>query len=59
MEQLDFDKSGTINMYEFDSKGQTSTAGGEDSGGAQVSNLQGSQLLMLFIIFNHLSNITF
>ena len=36
MAQLDFDKSGKINMYEFDSNGETATANGEDDGGAQV-----------------------
>ena len=36
MAQLDFDKSGTVNIYEFDSNGETATANGEDDDGAQV-----------------------
>ena len=46
MEQLDADNSGSINMYEFDSNGETSTGSGEDDGGPQVSNLQGSHILI-------------
>ena len=42
MAKLDFDKSETINMYEFYSDGQTATANDEDDGAAQVSNQQGS-----------------
>ena len=39
MAELDFDKSGTVNIYEFDSNGETATANGEDDDGAQVWNL--------------------
>ena len=46
MEQLDADGSGSINMYEFESNGETSTGGGEDDGGPQVSNLQESHNLI-------------
>ena len=46
MEQLDADNSGSINMYEFDSNGETSTGSGEDDGGPQVSNLQESHNLI-------------
>ena len=44
MDLLDSDKSGTISMSEFDSNGQTSTSSGGDDNGAQVSNLQGSDI---------------
>ena len=40
--QLDFDKSGSVNMYEFDSNGETATANDEDGGAEQASSQQGS-----------------
>ena len=46
MEELDVDKDGSISMNEFDSNGETSTGGGGDDGGPQVSNLQGSHILI-------------
>ena len=46
MEELDVDNDGSISMNEFDSNGETSTGGGEDDGGPQVSNLQGSHNLI-------------
>ena len=57
MEHLDLDKSGTISMNEFDSSGVTSTGGGEDEGGAQVSNLQGSRSSNFILFFKHLNTI--
>ena len=42
MAELDFDRSDTINMYEFYSNGETATANDEDDGAEQASNQQGS-----------------
>ena len=47
MAELDFDKSGTVNIYEFDSNGETATANGEDDDGAQVWNLQRSNNIFI------------
>ena len=46
--QLDFDKSGSVNMYEFDSNGETATANGAVDGVAQVSKLQRSNRFLYF-----------
>ena len=47
MDQLDFDQSDTINFYELDSDGKTSSA---DGVGAEVSSVQGS-LAVIFSLF--------
>ena len=47
MDGLDFDQSGTINVYEFDSEGKTSSL---SSAGPEASNLQES------LKFDYLTN---
>ena len=52
MDGLDFDQSGTINVYEFDSEGKTSSV---NSAGPEASNLQESlNLIILLTFYNYM-----